>query len=51
MLVSFSTLGPWTEVTWNWPEFYNYVRLQPDTDPATVEAKFPEFVAKYLGES
>lgn len=51
MLVSFSTLGPWTETTWNWPEFYNYVRLQPGTDPAKVEAKFPEFVAKYLGES
>ncbi|GAA3555679.1 ABC transporter permease [Snuella lapsa] len=50
MLVSFSTLGPWTETTWNWPEFYNYLRLKPGTDPAIVEAKFPEFVKKYLGE-
>ena len=51
MLISFSTLGPWTETTWNWPEFYNYVRLKPGTDPATVEAKFPEFIDKYLSES
>ena len=51
MLISFSTLGSWTETTWNWPEFYNYVRLKPGTDPATVEAKLPDFVQKYLSES
>lgn len=51
MLISFSTLGPWTETTWNWPEFYNYVRLKPGADPATVEAKFPSFIDKYLSES
>ena len=51
MLISFSTLGPWTETTWNWPEFYNYVRLKPGTDPAIVEAKFPAFIDKYLSES
>ncbi|MEQ6122108.1 ABC transporter permease [Reichenbachiella sp. MALMAid0571] len=50
MLVSFSTLGNWTDNTWIWPEFYNYVRLKPGTDPAIVEAKFPEFVEKYLSD-
>ncbi len=48
MLVSFSTLGQLTRQAWVWPEFYNYVRLKPDTDPAVVEAKFPGFVKKYL---
>jgi len=50
MLISFSTLGPNMNTVWNWPEFYNYVRLKPGTDPATVEAKFPAFVKKYLSE-
>ena len=50
MLVSFSTLGPLTNESWIWPEFYNYVRLKPNTDPATVEAKFEPFVKKYLSD-
>ncbi|MDN5210588.1 ABC transporter permease [Fulvivirgaceae bacterium BMA12] len=50
ILASFSTLGDWTDNTWIWPEFYNYVRLRPGTDPAEVEAKFPAFVKKYLGD-
>ncbi len=50
MLVSFSSLGPWTEQTWIWPDFYNYVKLKPGTDPAVVEAKFPGFAKKYLSE-
>lgn len=50
MLVSFSSLGPWTEQTWIWPDFYNYVKLKPGTDPALVEAKFPDFAKKYLSE-
>ena len=47
MLISFSTLGPNMDNVWNWPEFYNYVRLKPGTDPVTIEAKFPDFIKKY----
>ncbi|MEM9141560.1 MAG: ABC transporter permease [Bacteroidota bacterium] len=50
MLASFSTLGQWTNETWIWPDFYNYVRLKPGTDPATVESKFPAFVNTYLSD-
>ena len=50
MLASFSTLGPWTNQTWIWPDFYNYVRLKAGVDPAVVEAKFPAFVEKYLSD-
>lgn len=49
MLVSFSSLQQWKQNSWIWPEFYNYVRLKPGTDPHAVEAKFPDFVQKYLG--
>jgi putative ABC transport system permease protein len=50
MLISFTTLGKTANESWVWPEFYNYIRLKPGTDPASVEAKFPDFVKKYLGE-
>ena len=50
MLASFTYLGPWTNETWIWPDFYNYVRLKPGTDPAVVEAKFPHFVETYLSD-
>ncbi|MEO1011254.1 MAG: ABC transporter permease [Bacteroidota bacterium] len=50
MLASFSTLGQWTNETWIWPDFYNYVRLKPGTDPVVVESKFPAFVNTYLSD-
>ncbi|MDD7888056.1 ABC transporter permease [Flavivirga sp. 57AJ16] len=50
ILVSFSTLSPNTDTTWVWPEFYNYVRLKPGTDPKVLESKFPSFTNKYLSE-
>ncbi len=50
MLISFSTLNKRIGEFWTYPEFYNYIRLKPGTDPANVEAKFPEFVKKYLGD-
>lgn len=51
MLISFSTTGPeWGNDNWAWPEFYNYVLLAPGTDPKKVEAKFPAFIEKHLGE-
>jgi putative ABC transport system permease protein len=50
MLLSFSTLGEkFGYDQWKWPEFYNYVLLKPGTDPAALEAKFPDFMQKYLG--
>jgi putative ABC transport system permease protein len=52
MLLSFNTLGKnWGYDEWTYAEFYNYVVFQPGTDPKTVEAKFPAFIEKYLGET
>ncbi|MES2650024.1 MAG: ABC transporter permease [Bacteroidota bacterium] len=50
MLASFATMGEnFGNDNWTWPEYYNYVLLAPGTDPKRVEAKFPAFIAKYLG--
>ena len=49
-LLSFSTLGPQMSTIWKWPEYYTYVQLHPEADPIQLEAKFPEFIDKYLGE-
>ncbi|RYY14706.1 MAG: ABC transporter permease, partial [Chitinophagaceae bacterium] len=49
-LVSFNTLGKdWGNTNWSYPEFYNYILLIPGSDPKKLEAKFPAFVEKYLG--
>ena len=51
MLVSFSTLGNDDRLNnWTWPEFYNYVRLAPGTDPKKVEARFPAFIDLHLSK-
>ena len=51
MLVSFSTAGEnFGENVWTWPEFYNYILLKEDADPAAVEEKIPAFLNKYLGK-
>ena len=50
MLLSFSTLGTDFSSNWLWPEFYNYILLTPDADPAALEEKFPAFMTKYLGK-
>ncbi|WP_276485890.1 ABC transporter permease [Paraflavitalea pollutisoli] len=34
--------------TWSNVSHYTYVTLQPGTDPAKLEAKFPQLVAKYV---
>lgn len=49
-LISFSTLGPQMSTIWKWPEYYTYVQLYPDASAIELEAKFPEFIDKYLGE-
>ena len=52
MILSYSTFGSDGDFanSWVWPEFYNYVRLHPGTDPAAVEARFPAFAQKYLSD-
>lgn len=52
MIVSYNIFGQDNDYTnsWVWPEFYNYVKLKPGTDPTTIDAKFPAFVKKYLGD-
>ncbi len=50
-LFSYPTLranwGDDVEEAWGWYDFYNYVLLKPGSDPADLEAKFPEFIRKY----
>lgn len=52
MIVSYNIFGKDGDHanSWVWPEFYNYVKLKPGTSQKTVEAKFPGFVKKYLGD-
>lgn len=52
MLISFATLDDLGDFTnsWQWPEFYTYVKLKSGTDPSDVESKFPSFVDKYLSD-
>ena len=51
MLVSFSSIKPnYGYDDWTWPEFYTYVVLAPGTDVKKLEAKFPDFIEKYLGK-
>lgn len=50
-LLSYPTLttlwGKDFEEAWGWYDFYNYVLLKPGADPKALEAKFPDFIAKY----
>lgn len=52
MIISYNIFGQNGDHanSWVWPEFYNYVKLKPGTDPKVIEAKFPAFVKKYLGD-
>ncbi len=52
MIISYNIFGQNGDYanSWVWPEFYNYVKLRPGTDPAAIESKFPAFVQKYLSE-
>lgn len=52
MLIPFIEVAPpgWGADNWAWPEFYNYVQLAPGTDIKKLEAKFPAFVQKYIGD-
>lgn len=55
--IKFSVLFPAANISsendlntnWAWPEWYTYVLLAPGTDTKKLEAKFPAFVDKYLG--
>ncbi len=49
-LLSYPTLvqlwGEYFETAWGWYDFYNYIKLAPGADPAALEAKFPDFIAR-----
>lgn len=38
------------EGSWGWSDFYTYLLLRPDADPAALAAKLPDFTARYMGE-
>ena len=57
ILTSFFLRGGWNpnkppdfSTEWRWAEFYTYVLLDKNADPARVEASFPAFVEKHMGE-
>ncbi|MGX1927960.1 ABC transporter permease [Flagellimonas sp. 2504JD4-2] len=52
IVVSYATFpkGGDFDNSWVWPEFYNYVRLKPGSDPQLVQSKFPAFVQNYLSD-
>ena len=52
IVISYTTFrtGGDFDNSWVWPEFYNYVRLKPGTDPETIRSKFPAFVQNYLSD-
>lgn len=54
-LVSFETFRvppgyPVTLESWGWISFHNYIMLEEDAEPATLEAKFPGFLAGHFDE-
>ncbi|MEM6846185.1 MAG: ABC transporter permease [Bacteroidota bacterium] len=36
---------------WSWPEYYTYILLDTQADPAQATEKLPELVQKYLGDN
>ncbi|MEP7322347.1 MAG: ABC transporter permease [Saprospiraceae bacterium] len=36
--------------SWRWSDFYTYVLLKPGTNVQALEAKFPEFTERYMGD-
>ena len=55
ILLSYSTLvkyaGDQAETSWEWYDFYNYIKLKKGSDYRKLEAKFPEFIRKYTPNS
>jgi len=54
ILISFPTLMKSFgdgRTLWVWCVFYNYILLEPGAQPQALEAKFPAFQKKYLGDT
>ncbi|UII28052.1 ABC transporter permease [Fulvivirga maritima] len=49
-LISFSTIPFNLDENWDWDNFYNYIELRPDADPAIVENKMAATMKKYRGD-
>jgi putative ABC transport system permease protein len=48
VLISMDTLLPPTATDWVFTNFYTYILLKPGADPKALEAKFPDFIQKYI---
>jgi len=48
ILVSLETIEESRDPGWVSQNFKTYILLRPDTDPASLEAKFPEMLEKYM---
>ncbi|MEL6559270.1 MAG: ABC transporter permease [Bacteroidota bacterium] len=52
LLISYESMvsmsGGAADQSWTWSDFYHYIKLQPGSDPAMLEAKFDEFSVKYF---
>ncbi len=46
---SFSSMEERHVEQWRLVRFYTYLKLRPGVDPEALEARFPAFIAKYLG--
>ncbi|NJM24320.1 MAG: hypothetical protein HC859_01100 [Bacteroidia bacterium] len=49
-LVAFSTLDFDADNDWDWGNFYNYVRLSPETQLSVVHEKLPDMLSQYIGD-
>ena len=47
-LTSLDSHNPWFRTEWYMTNYYTYLLLKPDVQPASLEAKFPQFVDKYV---
>ncbi len=53
-LLSYETFVGWVgeevRTAWQWDGFFNYILVQPGTDPKALEAKIPSLVEQKVGE-
>ncbi|WPR76325.1 ABC transporter permease [Algoriphagus sp. NG3] len=50
-IISFNSI-PWNlDEDWDWGNFYNYVEVLPESDPAVVKSKLYDISEKYRGET
>jgi len=49
LIASMESLAESRQLRWDGNNFFTYLLLRPGSDPAALQAKFPEFIRKHLG--